>query len=84
MENITNTTKEEIAYLSNKELTSNEVLDKNIEEIANEINQRELYRRKDNTDLPSYQVMLRTKLSNGKYGHFFEWIEPNMVRLRNL
>lgn len=37
LENITNTTKEEIAYLSNKELTSNEVLDKNIEEIANEI-----------------------------------------------
>ncbi|QNA44293.1 hypothetical protein [Lacibacter sediminis] len=55
-----------------------------IEEIANEINRRELYRRKDNTDLPSYQVMQRTKLSNGRYQHLFEWIEPNIVRLRNL
>jgi len=55
-----------------------------IEEIANEINERELYERKDNEPLPAYQVMQRTKLSDGRYHHLFEYIEPNIVRLRNL
>lgn len=55
-----------------------------IDDITGEINRRKLYRRKDNTDLPSYQVMQRTKLSNGRYRHLFEWIEPNRVKLRNL
>ncbi len=55
-----------------------------IEEIAYEINRRDLYKRKDNTDLPSYQVMQRTKLSSGRYRHLFEWVEPDIVKLRNL
>ncbi len=55
-----------------------------IEEIADEINRRDLYKRKDNTDLPSYQVMQRTKLSSGRYQHLFEWVEPNTVKLRNI
>lgn len=55
-----------------------------IEEIANEINEREIYERKDQEPLPAYQVMQRTKLSDGRYQQLFEYIEPNIVRLRNL
>lgn len=52
------------------------------EEIAIEINDRQLYIRKDHELLPSYQVMQRTKLSKGKYHHLFEFIEPDIVRLK--
>lgn len=55
-----------------------------IEEVAMDINQRQLYSRKDGGALPAYQVMQRTKLSKGRYHHLFEWIEPNTVRLRNM
>lgn len=54
----------------------------NISEIAKEINDRKLYTRGDNKPLPAYQVMMRTKLAKRKYHHLFEYIEPNMVKLR--
>lgn len=50
--------------------------------IAKEINSRNLYRRKDGNPLPAYQVMQRTKLSNGQYGHLFEFTNPNIVTLK--
>lgn len=53
-----------------------------IQEIADQINKRSLYKRKDSAPVPAYQVMQRTKLSNGTYHHLFEYIEPNMVRLK--
>lgn len=53
-----------------------------IQEIADEINKRVLYKRKDSAPLPAYQVMQRTKLSNGAYHHLFEYIEPDVVRLK--
>jgi hypothetical protein len=52
-------------------------------QIADEINQRNLYNRKDNEPIPAYQVMQRTKLSNGQYHHLFEFIEPDKVKLKN-
>lgn len=54
----------------------------NISEIAEEINNRKLYSRKNGKPLPAYQVMMRTKLAKGKYHHLFEYIEPDMVKLR--
>lgn len=54
------------------------------QEIADEINQRGLYQRKDGEPLPAFQVMQRTKLSKGNYHHLFEWIAPDSVKLRNL
>ncbi len=53
-----------------------------IHEIAAEINAKKLYKRKDLAPLPAYQVMQRTKLSNGRYHHLFEYIEPDKVRLK--
>ncbi len=55
-----------------------------IEDIATEINIRNLYQRKDAKEIPAYQIMQRTKLNKGQYQHLFEWIEPNTVRLKNL
>ena len=54
----------------------------NTSEIAEEINNRKFYTRKDGNPLPAYQVMMRTKLAKGKYHHLFEFIEPDIVRLR--
>jgi hypothetical protein len=54
-----------------------------IEEISKEINKRKLFiRPSDGNPVPNYQVMQRTKLSDGKYSHLFEYIEPNKVRLK--
>jgi len=50
--------------------------------IAEEINRRGLYHRKDGAPLPAYQVMQRTKLSNRQYYHLFKFIEPNIVKLK--
>ena len=50
--------------------------------LANEINRRGLYIRKDKKALPAYQVMQRTKLSNGRYHHLFLFISPNIVSLK--
>ena len=54
------------------------------QQIADEINNRELYKRKDGEPVPAYQIMQRTKLSNGQYHHLFEFIEPDIVKLRNI
>ncbi|MGV3529816.1 MAG: hypothetical protein ACO1OO_13030 [Flavisolibacter sp.] len=55
----------------------------NFEEIANEINRRNLYRRKDGEPLPSYQVMQRSTLSGGQYQHLFESVGKNSIKVRN-
>jgi predicted transcriptional regulator len=52
-----------------------------IQEIAKEINRRRLYVRKDGTQLPAYQVMMRSKLSKGKYAHIFKFIIPDKVKI---
>jgi len=53
-----------------------------IDQIADEINARGLYIRKDEKSLPAYQVMQRTKLSNGSYRHLFQFTEPGWVTLK--
>jgi len=53
------------------------------EVIAKEINKRSLYKKKDNSVVEASQIKLRTKLSNGAYHHLFEFIEPNIVKLKN-
>ena len=47
-----------------------------VEFIADEINKRKLYIRKDLKPLPAYQVMQRTKLSKGHYSYLFKFINP--------
>ena len=54
-----------------------------IEFIAEEINKRKLYERKDQNPLPTYQVMQRVKLSGGQYHYLFEFKKTNIVTLRN-
>ena len=54
------------------------------EEIAKEINLRNLYQRKDQTLIPAYQIMQRTSLSSGQYSHLFEVVKKDLVRLRNI
>jgi len=53
-----------------------------IDLIANEINLKNLYMRKDKQPLQSFQVRLRAKFCKGAYHHLFDWIEPNLVRLK--
>jgi predicted transcriptional regulator len=55
-----------------------------VETIAEIINERRLYIRKDQKNIPAYQIMQRVKLSKGHYHYLFEWINPNIVRLRNM
>lgn len=52
-------------------------------EIAEEIENRRLYFRKDGESAPDYQIMMRTKLAKGKYHHLFEQIGKDKVRLKN-
>lgn len=54
------------------------------EKIANEINKRSLYSRKDGLDVPAYQILQRTTLSKGQYHHLFEKVGSKSVKLRNL
>lgn len=54
------------------------------EEIAFEINRRGLYFQRNGSVLPFDQVRLRVKLGKGRYLHLFEWMEPNLVILKNL
>jgi hypothetical protein len=50
--------------------------------IAKEINKRKLYiRSSDGGALPPYQVMMRTKLSKGKYSHLFTFYKPDLIKL---
>jgi hypothetical protein len=51
-----------------------------IERIAKEINRRGLYNRKDGSPLPAYQVMMRSKLNHGRYGHLFKYMPNDKVR----
>lgn len=54
-------------------------------EIANEINLRKLFiRPSDGKPVPDYQIKQRTKLSGGRYSYLFEFVEPDIVRLRNI
>jgi hypothetical protein len=50
--------------------------------IAEEINKLKLYSKKDKSPVLKGQIRLRTKLSNGKYHHLFDFIEPNIVKLK--
>ena len=54
------------------------------QEIADEINQRKLYTRKDCKPLPAYQVRLRTKLAKGQYHNLFEYVSSGRIVLRNI
>jgi hypothetical protein len=54
------------------------------QEIADEINRRKLYIRKDRQLLPGYQVMQRTKLANGHYHHLFDYVSSNRIVLKNI
>lgn len=54
------------------------------QEIASEINSKKLYIRKDKQQLPAYQVMMRTKLAKGRYHHLFDFMEPDIVKLKNI
>ncbi|NOS54648.1 MAG: hypothetical protein HOP37_00145 [Cyclobacteriaceae bacterium] len=53
----------------------------NTEEIAKEINKRGLYKRKDGKPLPAYQIMMRSKLNNGRYAYQFEYLKGDRVKL---
>ncbi len=50
--------------------------------IANEINMQKLYTKKDKSLVQKGQIRLRTKLSKGQYHHLFDFIEPNIVKLK--
>jgi hypothetical protein len=52
------------------------------EYIADEINKLKLYTKKDKSLVLKGQIRLRTKLSNGKYHYLFDFIEPNIVKLK--
>jgi hypothetical protein len=52
------------------------------EYIAEEINKLKLYTKKDKSPVLKGQIRLRTKLSNGKYHHLFDFNEPNIVKLK--
>ncbi len=54
------------------------------QEIADEINARKLYIRKDGKKLPTYQVMHRTKLAGGQYHHLFDYQSSSRIVLRNI
>ncbi len=54
------------------------------QEIADEINERKLYTRKDGKPLPGYQVMQRTKLAKGQYHYLFDYQSPEKIALRNI
>ena len=51
-------------------------------EIVDQINKAKLYLRKDKTPVPPYQIMMRTKLGKGRYHHLFEFIDPDIVKLK--
>lgn len=52
-------------------------------EISDEIERRILFIRKDGEAPPDYQIKMRTILAKGKYHHLFEFIKPDIVRLKN-
>lgn len=50
--------------------------------IANEINKRKLYSRKDEKPVPAYQIMMRANLAKGRYNHLFQFSKPDTVTLK--
>lgn len=57
----------------------------NTQEIADEINRRSLFIRPSDGELvPAYQIMMRAKLCKGQYKDWFEFVEPETVKLRNI
>lgn len=54
------------------------------QQIADEINSRTLYQKKDGSPVQASQIKLRTKLSGGQYHYLFEFEEPNKVKIRNV
>ncbi len=51
-------------------------------QIANEINRRKLYIRKEGQPVPSYQIMMRTKMSKGKYTHLFDVDKSDIIAFK--
>ncbi|MEE4197351.1 MAG: hypothetical protein V2I54_06875 [Bacteroidales bacterium] len=54
------------------------------QEIADEINKRNLYQRRDGNPVPAYQIMQRTKLAKGLYHHLFDYQSKDRIVLKNL
>lgn len=54
------------------------------EEIADEINERGLYIRKDGSPVPTYQIMQRATLSSGQYHYLFKKVDKNRIKLKNI
>jgi hypothetical protein len=54
------------------------------QQIADEINSRKLYHKKDGSPVQASQIRLRTTLSKGQYLHLFEFEKPDKVKLKNL
>jgi hypothetical protein len=50
-------------------------------EVARIINERKLYERKDNQEVPAFQIKLRATLSNGKYAENFKAVGDDGLRL---
>lgn len=56
-----------------------------IQEIADEINSKNLYQKQDGSPVQPGQIRLRTHpktKSGGHYSYMFEYIEPNKVKLK--
>ena len=52
-------------------------------EVAQVINDRGLYKRKDGQEVPAFQIKLRATLSKGKYAEKFESIGKYGMRLKD-
>ena len=52
--------------------------------IASEINERNLYQKKDGSLVQPKQIKQRTKPSKGQYNYIFKLNEHNMIKHRNL
>lgn len=65
-------------------LLSKEDRKAHIQDIAEEINMRQLYHKKDGSALEASQVMMRTKLAKGQYHHLFDYLINDFVKLKDL
>jgi hypothetical protein len=52
-----------------------------IEHIAQMVNRRKLYTLADQKPVPAYQVMMRAKLSKGRYAHMLTYNQDGTVTL---
>ena len=67
-------------------LLSKENRTASLEEISNEIANRKLYHKKNGGFANAKQIRLRThhNTKGGKtYAHLFEFMEPNLIKLKN-